>query len=136
MKKTYIKLSLLSMTLVAGFMIITPLGHLSAQNKVTINENINVHKVTVESADFKTNTFVVSFEGKTISVTTSASTTVFLGTGVETEFPAIREGSSLYLFGSYNKETNTIAAEKMVLRNKRITERSTLSRVEQKAQRD
>ncbi len=123
------------MTLVAGFMIFTPLGHLSAQNEIIINEKIKVHKVTVESADFKTNTFVVSFEGKTISVTTSASTTVFLGTGTETELPVIREGSNLYLFGSYTKETNTIAAEKIVVRNKRITERSTLSRVEQKAQR-
>ena len=122
------------MTLVAGFMIFTPLGHLSAQNEVTVDEKIKVHKVTVESADFKTNTFVVSFEGKTIAVTTSASTTVFLGTGIETELPAIREGVNLYLFGTYNKETNTIAAEKMVVRNKRITERTTLSRVEQKAQ--
>ncbi len=123
------------MTLVAGFMIFTPLGHLSAQNEVTIDENIKVHKVTVESADFKTNTFVVSFEGKTILVTTNASTTVFLGNGNETELPALREGANLYLFGSYDKETNTVAAEKMVVRNKRITERSTLSRVEQKAQR-
>ena len=123
------------MTLVAGFMIVTPLGHLSAQNEVIINEKIKVHKVVVENVDFKTNTFVVSFEGKTISVTTNASTTVFLGTGIETELPTIREGSNLYLFGLYDKETNTIAAEKMVIRNKRITERSTLSRAEQKAQR-
>lgn len=117
-----------------AFMIFTPLKHLSAESEVVLDEKTRVRKVVVENVDFKTNTLTVDVDGARVAVTTNASTTVFFGNGDETQLPSVRSGTNIYLFGHYNPETKHIEAEKIVVRNKRITERTSLSRAELRAQ--
>lgn len=133
MEKNFTNAILLSGTVLAAFMIIYPPIHISAQNTNAINEGLKVRKVIVESVDFKNNTLVVHPEGDdgmSISVTTNASTTFFFGNGEETELPAVRPGANIYLFGTYDAEDEEIDADKIVIRNKRITERTSPSRAE------
>lgn len=131
MEKNFTNAILLSGTVLAAFMIIYPPIHISAQNTNTLDEDIKVRKVIVESVDFRNNTLVVHPEDDddfSIRVATNASTTFFFGNGEETELPAIRPGAGIYLFGTYDREDEEIDAEKIVVRNKRITERTGPSR--------
>lgn len=134
MEKTFTNAVILSATVMTAFMVFTPLKHLSAEGGAVLDEKTRIRKVVVEDVDFKTNTLVVDIDGTSVPVTTNASTTVFMGNGDETQLPSLRPGTNIYLFGHYNAETKQIEAEKMVIRNKRITERTSLSRAELRAQ--
>lgn len=132
-EKNFTNAILLSGTILTVCMIVFPPLHLAAQNEVVIDEHIKVEKVSVESVDFKDNSLVVVFEKNddiVLPVRTTASTTILLGNGDETQLPAIRSGMNVYLFGTYDKETGVVTADKIVIRNKRITERTSMSRAE------
>lgn len=133
MEKTFAHATLFSATVITAYMLFSPPAHLSAQNDVRIDENIRVRKAVVQDVDFKDNVVVIELEdakGLGIPVLIGSTTTVTLGNGNETQLPALREGMPIYVFGNYDPESRTIAAEKIVIRNKRITERTTLSRAE------
>lgn len=133
MEKNFTNAIVLSATVFAAFMIVFPPLHISAQNTNGIDEDTRVRKVIVDSVDFKNNSLIVHPENDddvSITVSTNASTTFFFGNGEETELPAIRQGTSMYLFGMYDKEVDQIDADKIVIRNKRITERTSPSRAE------
>lgn len=132
-EKNFTNAILLSATVLTAFMIIYPPMHLSAQNTNSIDESLKVRKVTVESVDYLKNSMVVRMEGEddlSINVSTTASTTIFYGNGDEADLPVIRPGMNIYLFGLYDKEHEEVNADKIVIRNKRVTERTTPSRAE------
>lgn len=133
MEKTFTKAIILGATVFTAFMIVIPVGHLQAESEIKIDEKTKMHKATIESIDFKTNTITVTIDGFSIPVPTNASTTVFLGNGEEAQLPALRTGSDVYVFGAYDSESRTLLADKIVLRNKSVLGRKTLSRVEMKA---
>lgn len=133
MEKNFTNAILLSATVLVAFMIVYPPMHLSAQNTSTIDPSVKVRKVTVESVDYSGGSLVVHLEGdddSTIDVTVNASTTFFYGNGDDADLPVLRSGMSIYLFGSYDTEDEEIDAEKIVIRNKRVTERTSPSRAE------
>ncbi len=133
MEKTLAKAIILAGTVLTAFMIVIPIGHLQAESEIKIDEKVKMHKAIVESVDFKTNVITVSIDGFSIPVPTNASTTIFLGNGEETQLPTIRDGSDVYVFGTYDPESRRLLAEKIVVRNKSVLGRKTLSRVEMKA---
>lgn len=130
MEKTFTKAILLSATVFTAFMIVVPIGHLSAQNEIKIDEGVKFHKATVSNVDFTTNTIIIVLDGASVPVVTNASTTVFFPNGDETALPSVQNGSEIYVFGNYNAETRVINADKIVLRNRSVLRRKTLSRVE------
>lgn len=133
MEKNFTNAILLSATVLVAFMIVYPPMHLSAQNANTIDASVKVRKVTVESVNYAKNSMVVFMDGdedQTIEVTTNASTTFFFGNGDEADLPVIRPGMNVYLFGTYDSKDEEIRAEKIVIRNKRVTERTSPSRAE------
>ena len=133
MEKTFAHATLLSATVITAYMVLSPPTHLSAQNEVTIDDSIRVRKAVIIDIDFKENFVIVELEsaqGVAIPVNMTSTTTIMLGNGNETLLPSLRVGAPVYVFGMYDKETRSIDAEKIVIRNKRITERTTLSRRE------
>lgn len=133
MEKTFIHATLFSATVVTAYMLLSPPISLSAQNDVVIDDSIRVRKAIIQDVDFKDNVIVVELEeakGLAVPVITNADTVVSLGNGNATQLPALRPGMPVYIFGEYNQDTRSIAGEKIVIRNKRITERTTLSRAE------
>jgi hypothetical protein len=130
MEKTFVNATIFSATVITAFMIMIPINHLSAQNDVQIDESIKMRKALVSDIDWDTSTLTVDIEGFSVPVYTNASTTFFLSNGDPTLIPSFKPGQNIYVFGKYNPETRSIAAEKMVIRNKRITERTALSRAE------
>lgn len=131
MEKTITNAVLLSASIVVVCLVVFPPLHLWAQNDIQIDEKVKMHKATIEDVDTGRGTVTVLIGESTVPVTTNASTTVFFGNGDEASLDALQSASNVYVFGSYNKETRTIEAEKVVIRNKRITERTTLSRAQQ-----
>jgi hypothetical protein len=124
---------LFSATVIAGYMLLSPPGSLSAQSDFNINESIHVRKAVLQDVDLETNVLIVELEeakGFGVPVVISSTTTVMLGNGNETYKATLQVGMPVYVFGTYNGDTRTIDAEKIVIRNKRITERTTLSRAE------
>jgi hypothetical protein len=130
MKKIYINAILATSAAFVALMVIAPLGHLSAQNEISIDAKQKVHKTTVTTINVDSKTLSIDVEGTSVPVITNASTTISLGNGNQTEFTAIRTGTNVYVFGSYDPESKTILADKIVLRNKSKTERTSLSRAE------
>ena len=130
MKKTFINAILITSTAFVALMIATPLSHLSAQNEVVIDAKQKVHKTSITAVNVDSQTFSIEVDGATIPVRTDASTTVSLADGNNTEFNALRAGANVYVFGTYDPASKAILAEKVVLRNKSKTERTTLSRAE------
>lgn len=130
MKKTYINTILATTTAFVVLVLATPLGHLSAQNEVSIDPTQKVHKTTVTDINFSSNILAIDVDGMSVQVATNASTTITLGNGNETEFTALRAGANVYVFGSYDPVSKMIIADKIVLRNKSKTERTSLSRAE------
>jgi len=133
MEKTFANATLLSATVLAAFMIMIPINHLSAQNEVKIDEKVKVRKGTIEDIAKDMSSFTVNVDGASISVRTNASTTISLGNGDETDLSSLKDGANIYVFGDYDSQTKDITATKIVIRNKRITERTSLSRAEMKA---
>lgn len=133
MEKTFAHGALLSATVLTAYMIFSPPVLLSAQNEVTIDETVKVRKAVIQDVDYKDNVVVVELEtakGVAIPVITTGSTTITLGNGNETQLPTLRPGMAIYVFGVYTKETGTIEGEKIVIRNRPVTERTTMSRAE------
>lgn len=130
LEKNFTNAVLLSTSVFVAFMVVMPPVHSLAQNNVEIDEKVRVHKAVIEDVNEALASLSVTIDGGSVSVITNASTTVFSGTGDETSFVALAEGSNIYVFGQYDKHTNTIVAEKLVIRNKRITERTGMSRAE------
>lgn len=133
MEKNFTNAILLSTTVFVAFMMVYPPVHSSAQNADSVDEKVRVRKVTIESVDYMNNSLVVHAEGgddRPIDVATNASTTFFYGNGDEADLPVLRPGMNIYLFGTYDKEDKEIEAEKIVIRNKRVTERTGPSRAE------
>jgi hypothetical protein len=135
MEKTFANATLLSATILATFMIMVPISHLSAQDDVKIDENAKMRKAHIEDIDFTTHKLSVGIDGVSLLVIVDASTTVFLSNGEETTLPSVHTGMNVYLFGEYSSSTRSILADKIIIRNKRITERTTMSRVDMKASR-
>jgi hypothetical protein len=135
MGKTFAHATLLSATVMAAFMIMIPINHLSAQNEVKIDEKLKVRKATIENLPKDGSGFMASLEqGIDIPVVLNASTTVFLGNGDQADLSFLKEGIDVYVFGEYDPSAKDIPATKVVIRNKRITERTTLSRAQQEAE--
>jgi hypothetical protein len=134
MQRTFANAALLSATVLSAFMIMIPINHLSAQNEIKIDEKAKVRKVTVEDFNKENGTFSANIDGLAIPVVMDASTTVFLGNGDETATDSLRDGANVYVFGNYDPESKSIAATKVVIRNKRITERTSLSRAQLEAE--
>ncbi len=130
MKKTFFNAILLASAAFVALMVATPLNHLSAQNEVSIDPKQRVHKTSILSINAETRTLTVDIDGVSVPVTTNASTTVSLGNGNETELGEIRNGSNVYVFGTYDPESKSILADKIVVRNKSKTERTSLSRAQ------
>jgi threonine dehydrogenase-like Zn-dependent dehydrogenase len=133
MEKTFTKAIVLSATVFTAFMIVVPIGHLSAQNEIKIDEKVKFHKAVVSGVDFKSNALTITVDGVSVPVITNASTTVFFPNGDETMLPSVRDGSEVYIFGYYHPETRVINADKIVLRNKSALGRKTQSRAELRA---
>jgi hypothetical protein len=132
MQRTFANATLLSATVLAVFMIMIPIHHLSAENEIKIDEKAKVRKVTIQHLDGSTS-FVADVDGLAVPVAIDASTTVYLGNGDEAEIGSLRNGLNVYVFGPYDPDTKSIAATKIVIRNKRITERTSLSRAQLEA---
>ncbi len=130
MERTFANATLLSASVLAGFMLLIPIGHLSAQNEVKIDENAKFRSAIVENLDLNRSDFAIDIQGLTIPILLDASTTVYLGNGDETSLSSLKNGESVYIFGSYNHDTRDILAEKIIIRNKRITSRTSLSRAQ------
>lgn len=130
LEKNFTNAILLSASVFVALMVIVPPVHTLAQNDAQIDEKVRVHKATIEDVGEIQGSLSVDIGGGSVRVITNASTTVFSGTGDEISFVNLSEGANIYVFGKYDKETNTITADKLVVRNKRITERTTLSRAE------
>jgi hypothetical protein len=135
MGKTFAHATLLSATVMAAFMIMIPINHLSAQNEVKIDEKLKVRKATIENLSKDGSGFTASLEeGVDIPVVLNASTTFFLGNGDQADISALKEGTAIYIFGEYDSSVKDISATKVVIRNKRITERTSLSRAQKEAE--
>jgi hypothetical protein len=93
-------------------------------------------KALVSDVDLDTSAFTVEIDGAEVVAYVSASTTLFLGTGDPAPLASLKAGQNIYLFGKYDPVTRSITADKVVIRNKRITERTALSRAELKKDKD
>lgn len=131
MEKIFGNAVLLSATVIVACLVIFPPLHLWAQNDIKIDEKVKVHKAVVVDTNEQNHSLTVKIDESEVPVIMQASTTIFLGNGEEATFDNVQPGTNLYVFGSYDSEARNIAAEKLVIRNKRITERTSLSRAEQ-----
>lgn len=128
MEKTFTKAILLSASVFTAFMIVVPIGHLSAQNELKIDDTVKFHKAIVSRVDTASNFLTVTIDGAPVSVITNASTTISLPNGDDAELSSVRNGSDVYIFGYFNAETQVINADKIVVRNKSVLGRKTASR--------
>lgn len=129
-EKTVGKAVLLSGSVLVLFMILIPIGHLSAQSEIKFDEKVKMRKATIESIDKSAASFTADVDGVEVPVMLNASTTVFLGNGDQVDTSYLENGVAVYVFGDYSTSTKQIAATKVVLRNQRITQRTTQSRAE------
>lgn len=130
MEKTFANATLLSASVLAAFMLLIPINHLSAESEAKIDENAKFHAATIEHLDLSRSDFTIQIESLTVPVLLDASTTVYLANGDEATLTSLKDGASVYIFGQYSKQSGDILAEKIVLRNKPITTRTTLSRAQ------
>ena len=129
-ERTFANAALLSATVFAAFMTLYPPLHLSAQNEVSIDESVKVHKAVVVTITPSSSMIEVSIGEDTVPVLVTASTTIYFGNGSETDISSLHEEMNTYVFGVYNRESGVIKAEKIVIRNRRITERTSPSRAD------
>lgn len=135
MEKTFTNAVLLSTTVALAFLVVFPPLHLWAENDVPIDESVKVHRATIdESSEAGIMSVLIENISDPVRVLVSASTTVYFGNGDEAAFDILQPGTNVYVFGRYDKDRRGIAAEKIVIRNKRITERTNPSRAEQTRQ--
>jgi hypothetical protein len=134
MTKTFTNAILITSTAFVALMIVTPFGHLSAENQVTVDVAKKVHKATIESLETDSQSFVVKIEGLDISVTTNASTTITSSGGDPVDFSALHTGAVVYVFGYYDPVAKSIYTEKITICNKSKTGRTSLSRAQMKNQ--
>jgi hypothetical protein len=127
MEKTFANATLLSGTVLTVFMLMIPINHLSAQNEVNLDEHAKFHKATIEKID--TETILVTIDQSEVPVTLNASTTITLGNGEETTLDHLQPKTNVYIFGTYSASSRSIAATKIVIRNKPVTDRSNLSQI-------
>ncbi len=131
MKKFFINTAILTIPTAIAFVVFSSPATLSAQNEFSLDSNVTFRKATIVQVDFKQNIVVVELDdakGFVIPVSMTATTTITLPNGDETLLPSLRAGASVYLFGSYDDTSLSFHAEKIVIRNRPITERSGLSR--------
>lgn len=132
MEKIYIQSALFSTAILVVYAVMSPPLALSAESAPTLDESTRVRKGIVVNVDAATQKLVVDFDGVSVFVLTNASTTVNSSNGEETRLSFLRDGSAVYVFGRYNNDTRSIEAEKIVMRNKPVTGRKSLSRAEMK----
>lgn len=133
MERTFIQSVLFSTAILVVYAMVSPPLHLSAEEIVpTLDESTRVRKGVVAEIDAATQKLVVNFDGVFVSIITNASTTVTAPNGEDMQLSFLRDGSAIYVFGHYDAGTHSIEAEKIVMRNRPITERKSLSRVEMK----
>lgn len=130
MTKTFTNAILITSTAFIAFMIVTPFGHLSAQNEATVDVTKKVHKATIESIQAVSQSFVIRFEESDLAVTTNASTTISSSTGDPIDFSALHTGATVYVFGYYDPVAKSMYAEKITICNKSKTGRTSLSRAQ------
>jgi hypothetical protein len=133
MEKTFANATLLSASVLAVFMVMIPINHLSAQNDVKLDEKAKVRKATIVDINLENSTLTVDIEGMKVPVVVNASTTVFLGNGDEVTLGSVKSGSNVYIFGEYDVVSYTITATKIVIRNTSPMRRTTLSRAQMKS---
>lgn len=133
MEKKIIQISLFSTTILIVYALISPPLQLSAEGTHSFNEEARLRKGLITNIDDENSRFIVDFEGLSVPVILNASTTVTTPNGSETDLRSLRDGSSIYVFGNYDQESRSIAAEKIVMRNQPVLERKSLSRAEMKA---
>lgn len=136
MEKTFANATLLSASVLAAFMLLIPINHLSAESEVKIDENAKFRSATIEHLDLSRSDFSIQIQGITIPVLIDASTTVYLGNGEQASLSSLKNGADVYVFGDYNTESRDILATKVILRNKPITSRTSPSRAQLAAQSD
>lgn len=130
MKKTYTNAILLTSTAFVALMIATPLHHLSAQNSISIDVTTKVHRASIVELNPDSGALIANIDGTAVPVTTDASTTLSLANGNGTELSAFQAASNVYIFGYYDPIAKSIRAEKIVMRNRPKTERTSFSRAE------
>jgi hypothetical protein len=131
MEKKFAHITLFTATFIVASMIMYPPLRLMAQDELQIDESTRMHRGTVQEVDLEeARLFVAIGEEESVPVTLTASTTILLGNGEEGNVQALGAEMNVYVFGYYSKEDRSIEAEKIVIRNRRITERTTPSRAE------
>lgn len=135
MEKIFIHSALFSTAILVVYALASPPQSLSAESVVQLDPETKVRRGMVTEINHATNTFKVEFEEASVPVLVSASTTVYSSHGDEVETSAVRDGSGVYVFGTYDTVTRSIEAEKIVIRNKSPMERKTLSRAEMQSMR-
>lgn len=133
MEKKFIQIILFSTTILVVYALVSPPLQLSAQGAQAFNEAVRLRKGIVTKLDSDGKQFIVDFEGASLPVFMNASTTITAPNGSETDLKSLREGSSIYVFGNYDKESHSITAEKIVMRNQSVLERKSLSRADMRA---
>ena len=132
MEKKFIQSVLFSATILIVYSTVSPPLSLSAGSSLSFDGTARVRKGIVTKVDLGAQKLVVDFDGASVFVLANASTTITSPNGTEAEFSFLRDGSSIYVFGYYDNETHSIGADKIVMRNRPITERKSLSRAEMK----
>lgn len=131
MEKIFIQSVLFSTAILVVYAFVSPPAHLSAQSSPELDPSVHVRKGIVSEINVDTSKLVVSFDGVSVPVAANASTTVTSSNGEETELAFLRDGSSVYVFGHYDIAERRIQAEKIVMRNRSVLERKSLSRAEE-----
>jgi hypothetical protein len=133
MKKFFISTAILTLPTAVAFVVFSSPATLSAQSEFTLDNNVTFRKATIVQVDFKENTVTVELDdakGYAVPVSMTATSTITLPSGDETLLPSLRVGASVYVFGSYDATLQALHAEKVVIRNRPITERSGVSRMQ------
>jgi hypothetical protein len=134
MTKIFTNAILITSTAFVAFMIVTPLGHLSAENQTAIDVTKKVHKAIIQGVESNSQSLAIEIDGAFSIVNTNASTTILSSDGDPIDITALRSGSSIYVFGYYDPVAKSIYAEKVVVCNKSKTGRTSLSKAELRKQ--
>lgn len=129
MERVFIQSVLFSTAILVVYAFVTPL-HSSAEVILPFDEAAPVRKGVVAKVDAEAQSLVVDFSGVSVLVASTGSTTVTSPNGAEAKLSFLRDGTGVYVFGRYDKHSRIIEAEKIIMRNRPITERRGESRIE------
>lgn len=130
MEKIFIQSALFSTTILVVYALVSPPTLLSAGAEPAFDETARARKGIIAKIDPVSQKIVVDFDGISIPIVTNASTTVNAPNGTQTELSFLRDGSGVYVFGNFDKESGSILAEKIVMRNRSSMTRKEPSRAE------